>query len=131
MAPEDPFRATGQRDEAPTTYPGFGPPAGPGQVSWGPPPSYSPQETSSQAIVALVLAIASFVILPVLPAIVALVLARRARTEIGQSGGRLNGLGLAHAAAIVSWINLAVAVLVIVGLIGLVVAFTHSTDTTF
>lgn len=41
---------------------------------------------------ALVLAIGSFVVSPLIPAIVALVLAPGAKRDIGASGGRLTGL---------------------------------------
>jgi len=78
------------------------------------------QETSSKAIVALVLSICSFVVFPLVPAVVALELARGARLEIEQSRGRLGGDGLTRAAVIVSWINIAVCALLAVALVGLV-----------
>jgi hypothetical protein len=97
----------------------------PPQPGWGPPPGYGaspgygapwggPQETESKAIIALVLAIASFVAFPLIPAIVALVLAGQARQAIDTSGGRLTGAGLVTAAKVISWINIAFCVLVIV-----------------
>jgi hypothetical protein len=74
--------------------------------------------------VALVLAIASFVVCPVIPAVVALVLANNADTAIQASGGRKTGEGLTKAARIVAWINigLTVGVLVIVILIAVIAA---------
>ncbi len=46
-------------------------------------------------------------------AIVALVLASSASNKIKQSGGRLEGEGLAQAARIVAWIHLGIAALVL------------------
>lgn len=98
---------------------GYGPPQGQGRPGWGPPVGAAP-ETSSKAIVALVLSICSFVVFPFVPAVVALVLARTARLEIAQSRGQLAGDGLTRAAVIVSWINIALSLVVLVALAGLV-----------
>ena len=68
---------------------------------------------------ALVLAILSFVVCPVLPAIVALVLASSADQEIRASGGRISGQGLSKAAKIISWINLGLSVLGVIGIFAL------------
>ncbi len=67
---------------------------------------------------ALVLAIVAWVAVPVIPAIVALVLAHKATKEIEASNGWLTGSGMALAAKIISWINIAFFVLV-----GIFVAF--------
>lgn len=85
---------------------------------------YQQQETESSAVVALVLAIASFVVCPVIPAVVALVLANNADAAIQASGGRKTGEGLTKAARIVAWINigLTVGVLVVVILIAVITA---------
>ncbi len=69
------------------------------------------QTTSTKAVVALVLAIASFVVCPLIPAIVALVLAPQARDEIAASGGRVGGEGLVTGARVVAWINVGLCVL--------------------
>jgi hypothetical protein len=53
-----------------------------------------------------VLAIASFVVCPLIPAIVALVLAHQSQQKIAASGGRLTGEGLNQAARIIAWIHL-------------------------
>ena len=63
--------------------------------------------TSSNAVVAVVLAICSFLACPVVPAIVALFLARSAEREIAASGGWVTGEGLVKGARIASWINIA------------------------
>ena len=95
-----------------------------GPTGWGPPPPYAqgaqlpasaaPVQTEAKAVVALVLAIGSFFVLPLLPAIVALVLARSSQRDIDAAGGRLTGTGLLTAARIVSWINIGLCVLVVV-----------------
>jgi hypothetical protein len=78
-------------------------------VEYGPGPG-GPQSTEPKAIIALVFAIGSFVVLPLLPAIIALVLAGSARRDIDGSGGRLSGSGLVTAAKIVSWVNIGLCV---------------------
>ena len=64
--------------------------------------------TSSNAIVALILAIISWAVCPVVAAIVALVFASMAGKEIQASEGRIAGRGLVTAARIVAWINIGV-----------------------
>ena len=103
-----------------TEPPGW-PPAGgvPVPPAWGPSPygqdSGRPQETSPKAIVALVLAIGSFVVFPLVPAIVALVLCASARRDIDASGGRVTGDGLLTASKIISWINIGLCIAAAVG----------------
>lgn len=102
----------------------FAAPQGPPPAGYGPPSSgwaqQPPQQwagapqTDSKAIVALVFAILSFVFIPVLLAIVALVLARSSKRDIVASGGRLGGESLVTAARIISWINIGLAALVVV-----------------
>ena len=63
-------------------------------------------------MLALVLAIVSYLVCPVISAIVALVLASQASQasrKIRESGGRLEGKGLVTAARVLSWLNLALA----------------------
>jgi hypothetical protein len=99
---------------------------------YGPPPGWQgaggPQ-TSTKAIIALILAIGSFAVCPVIPAIVALVLASSAAQEIALSGGRLGGVGLVKAARIISWINIGLTALAVVAGILLVAVFS-TTGTT-
>jgi len=155
-APQDPFakRPQGQGSPAPSSAPAYGPPPqgfgqppayGPPGQGYGSPPGYGPapgygpgqgdgppygqQETSSRAIVALVLAIGSFVAFPLVLAIVAIVLAGGADREIAQSGGRLTGEGLARAAKIISWINIALCVLVVVVVVAALAVATTSSGT--
>lgn len=73
--------------------------------------------TSSNAIIALILAIVSWAVCPIVPAIVALVLAQSASREIAASQGRVQGAGLVTAARIVSWINIGFwAAFIVIGL---------------
>jgi hypothetical protein len=71
-------------------------------------------------VVALVLAIASFMVCPLIPAIIALVIASQAKQEIVYSGGRVGGEGLVTAARIVAWINIAGCALLVVGVLLLI-----------
>jgi len=102
----------------------------PQPAPWGTPPSApAAPPTSSNAIVALVLAICSWVILPFalgwVFAIIGLVFAGKAAKEITASGGLIPGQGFVTAARIVAWINIgvtaALAVLTIV-VIAIVIA---------
>jgi uncharacterized membrane protein len=71
-------------------------------------------QTSSNAIIALVLSILSWTFCPLITAIVAIVLAYQADKEIRNSGGKVTGQGLSFAAKIISWINIGVSVALIV-----------------
>ena len=79
-----------------------------------PPPWVAPPQTDGGAIAALTLAITAWFFLPVVGAILALVLARRARRRIMSAHGRLTGGGLVTAARVVAWSHL-VAVLLATG----------------
>ena len=72
--------------------------------------SVAGQTTSTNAIVGLVLAIVSWVVCPIIAAIVALVLASSSSKEIAASGGRVGGAGLNTATRIIAWINIGVSV---------------------
>ena len=103
--------------------PYWGPPQPP-PYGYGPAPQYGygPQpQTEGMAITALVLSIASFVVCPLVLAIVALSLCPSAQRKIESSGGALTGESLLTAARIISWINIGiaalVAVFVVIGLI--------------
>ena len=100
--------------------PAYGQPAGYGP-GYGPAPiygaGYGTPATDGTAIAALILAISSFVICPVIPAIIALVLAGNAKRTIAASGGAKTGEGMVTAARVIAWINIAVAVVAIIGLI--------------
>lgn len=80
-------------------------------------------QNSSSAIVALVLSIASWVVCPVIPAIVALVFASKADREIAMSNGWVTGAGMVTASKIVAWINIGLyAALAAIGVLVVVLA---------
>lgn len=114
--------------------PAYGQPPGYGQPpAYGAPPIYGPgygaPATDGTAIAALILAISSFVICPVIPAIIALVLAANAKRTIAASGGAKTGAGLITAARVISWVNIALAVVVIIGVIAAVAVGRGSVST--
>ena len=107
----------------------YGPAYGQPVQGYGAPPAFSgPTQTESKAIIALVCAIASWVVFPTLPAIAALMIGKTARQEIRQSGGRLTGDGLVTAARVIAWANLAATVLVIVLIVLAITLFAASTS---
>ena len=121
--------------DQPRTYgqqPGYGQPPWDQQPGYGQPPGSPLQgpgsrqpwqgqtSTETKAVIALVCAIAAWVVLPVLPAIAALMIGGTARREIAQSGGRLTGDGLVTAAKVIAWANI---VLSLLGVLLLVLGF--------
>ncbi len=68
------------------------------------------RRTEGNAIAALVLSIVSFVVCPLIPAIVALFLASTAKRNIDASGGMLDGASMVTAARVISWINIGLCV---------------------
>ena len=72
--------------------------------------------TSSDAIVAFVLSVVSWVFCPVIVAVVALIFAAKASKAIEVNGGQLSGGGLNLAAKIIAWVNIGFwAAIVVVG----------------
>ena len=122
-APQVPAQWPSQGAVPPPAYPEGGaypPPAYPGYAAA---PVAAAPATSSNAIIALILAIVSWAVCPIIPAIVALILAHSAAKEIAASGGRIQGGGLVTAARIVSWVNIGLwAAVVVVGGFFLVLA---------
>jgi hypothetical protein len=120
--------------QAPPPYQGYAPPPpggyGPPPGGYGTYPSYGygapPRRTDGTAITALILAIVSFVVCPVIPAIIALAMIPSSRRTILASGGTVEGLGLLTAAKIIAWIHLG---LVLVGVAFFVVAVAISAGT--
>ncbi|MGK2957471.1 MAG: hypothetical protein ACSLFB_03525 [Acidimicrobiales bacterium] len=117
--------------------PQWGPPSGatpPQNPGWGQPqvfgyPSgYHPQENEPQAIVALVLSIASFVVCPIITAIAALIVASSAIKNIEASGGAKAGVGMVQAARIISIINLVLMAL-LAGFLIVLIIIAAVTDT--
>ena len=91
-------------------------------------PAFQAVPTSSNAIIAFVLSIVSWAICPIVPAIVALVLAQSAQREIAAGQGRVQGGGLVTAAKIISWINIGLwaAILVVGAFIGILAVVASS-----
>lgn len=123
---------------APGYGPGYGPAYGQPQPP-GAPPGWQAggyaRPTEGKATAALVCSIISFVVCPIVPAIIALVLAGQAQRSIAASGGWLQGADQVKAARIVSWIHLGLAglallVVSVALLIGLSTAAVDGTVTT-
>ena len=95
-------------------------PQSPPEPTW---PAAAPSQgeqvsTSGNAIAALVLAIASWVVCPIVFAILALVFSSLGQKEIAASGGTRHGGELVTAARIVAWINIGLwAALIIIALV--------------
>jgi uncharacterized membrane protein len=78
--------------------------------------AYGPAPTDGSATGALVCSILSFVVCPLVLAIVGLVLASGAKKRIRASGGAIGGEGLANAATVISIINIVLTALAIAGI---------------
>jgi Domain of unknown function (DUF4190) len=118
----------------PTPQPqGWVPPPPAGSAGAQMPYGYGTPQNEGLAIGALVASIVSWVFCPIIPAIVALVLAAQAKAKIDASGGRLTGLGLCTAAKIISWIHLGLIALFILIFVLIAIAggFHGSTTTHF
>jgi hypothetical protein len=130
LGPEDdvaPPRPAGTwgRPEPPPAPPPTGPPAAPGAPAgpgaWTGPPGppgyggapvpggygYAAPQTEGLAIGAFVTSLVAWVVCPVIPAIVALVLASRASQRIRESQGWRTGEGFVTAARVIAWVNIA------------------------
>jgi hypothetical protein len=63
---------------------------------------------SEKATMSLVFGMVSYLFVPFVAGIVAIILGEKAEKEIRQSGGQLTGLGMAKAGQILGWINVLV-----------------------
>jgi len=110
--------------------PNYGqPPPAYGQPGYAP-YGYAPPAPANDgnAVAALVLSIASFVVCPFVAAIVALFLAQSAKRDILASNGTKGGLGLVTAAKVIAWTNIALTLLfTLIVVLGLV-AFTSTSS---
>ena len=94
--------------------PPYPPPGTYGQPPTGYPPQHAPpQVTNTNAVVALVAGIASWVLLPVLGAIVAVVVGHMARQQIRRDPYQA-GDGMAVAGLVLGWIQIGLALLALV-----------------
>ncbi|HWL35695.1 MAG TPA: DUF4190 domain-containing protein [Frankiaceae bacterium] len=108
----------------PPGYGGYGAPPGFGQ----PPPYYGPPPNDGKAVGALVSSLIAWFVCPVIPAIVALVLASQASQRIRESGGRLGGAGMVTAAKVISWINIVVSLLFLAAFIAFAATASNTVD---
>lgn len=126
--PPPPAYPAAPAQEAPAPPPAYA--AAPAYPAAYPPPGYpavpaapAGPQTSSNAVIALILAIVSWAVCPIIPAVVALVLASNAAKEIEASGGRVQGAGLVTASRIVSWVNIGLwSAILVIGAFFLVLA---------
>ena len=72
-----------------------------------------PVQASSLAIVSLVSGIASWFVLPLIGAIIAVITGHMAKKEIRESAGRLSGIEMANAGLVLGYVHLAVSFLAI------------------
>lgn len=113
--PQPPYGQPPQYGQAPYGYQAYGP----------------PPQTEGSAIGALVASILAWVVCPIIPAIVALVMIPGAKRKIEASQGRLTGESLLTAAKWISWINIGLWGLMIVGFgILIVIGAATSNETT-
>jgi hypothetical protein len=114
----DPNDPSGQGGYQPPQYgnqpPQYGsqPPPAP-QYGGGPGGYGAPPENDQNALIALIISIASFFICP-LAAIASLIMANNSKRRIEESGGRIGGLSQANAARIISIVVLGLTVLGII-----------------
>lgn len=89
---------------------------------------YSPARprTEQQALIALGLAVASFVAAPIILAIAAIIVAKGARAKIEASDGSLTGEDYCRIAIILSWVNIVLgAVFLVIALIAFIGVLGH------
>jgi hypothetical protein len=104
------------------------PPAAGGYQQYGYPGYAAPRKTEGNAIAALVLAICSFVVCPLILAIVALFLASTATRNIAASNGALDGEGMVKSAKIIAWINIGLSLVGVAIFIIAIIAAVASSD---
>ena len=74
------------------------------------------QRTSGYAIASLVLGIAGFFVIPLIPSVLAVIFGKRAKDEI-RANSSIGGDGLATAGVVLGWIGIALCVLGVVVLL--------------
>lgn len=129
VAPPEPGVVPPGAIPPPPGVPGLQAPGAPPGVPYGAVPARPmgrQQPTEGMAVASLVLSIASFIVCPVVPAILGLIFGYLSLTKIEESRGTLGGSELARAGIIISWINIGITVLV--GMFILVVAIVASTQ---
>lgn len=109
-------------------YPPAEAPAPAGAPPGGPPPVVG-APTSGKATATLVLALVSFVLCPVLPAIAALVIGAQAAREIRESSGRLAGEGLVKAGRIIAIANIVLSLAALAAVVAIAIPTFKSAET--
>jgi len=79
------------------------------------------QTTSPWSVVSLISGIASYIALPFLGAIIALVTGYVAKDEIRKSNGTIGGEGMATAGIVLGWINIALILIAIALIVILII----------
>ena len=95
----------------PTIPPPVPPPAPP--VS----PAASSRPTSSLAVISLVAGIVSWLLLPFVAGLAAIICGHMARSEIRRSNGAMEGDGLAIAGLVLGWVNVVLCVLTVAAVV--------------
>ena len=124
-------------------YPYAPPPPQPPGSDTGPPQGYPPsgyppagyqavgypaaRQTDSKAVVALILAISSWLICPFITAVAALVLSGQSNRAIDASGGQLEGRSMNTATKVIAWINIVLSVLALIAVV-IALVFFAATD---
>lgn len=78
------------------------------------------QLTDTSAVLAIALAVSSWIILPIVGAIAALIFASKARRNIKRSNGQLTGTNLATAAQVIAGANIVAGIVVIWAIISII-----------
>jgi len=74
-------------------------------------PLYQPQQTSTLATISLISGILTWVIVPIIGAIVAIITGHKAKNEIRDSNGQLSGDGMATAGLVLGYLQLVLGVI--------------------
>lgn len=92
-------------------------------MSYAPPPpppgGYAAAQSNQKAMWALILGILGLVCCGPFTGVPAIILGRSAQLEVAASGGAQSGDGLARAAVVLGWISIALAVLIVILVVGL------------
>lgn len=74
-------------------------------------PSHLVPHTSTNAVISLIAGIASFIIVPLIGGIAAIIFGKIAKNEIRQGQGRVTGDGMATFGSVLGWINVAIVII--------------------
>ena len=92
---------------------------------------YQPlHKDSTMAIISLISGICAYIFLPFIGSLAAIILGHLAKKEIRESNGTITGNGMATAGLVLGYIQLALIVLIIIGII-LLVAFSPNISNIF